>query len=182
MIQSLLVSFLFISSSPFYHLITFLLTLVLIFHRDFTNPNLPTEQKGRPSQVRSVWFFIYLFMNQIFLLIFMKCILIYIYIFLFHLLWNSLDMVMQETCMQFRVLDPGQVLNILNFFGCFVLFCFVFRIVLFFSVLMFVLFSLFPVGFPQVGTFHVNLKSQFDIILAQLNILRSYYHFVSYEK
>lgn len=69
MIQSLLVSFLFISSSPFYHLITFLLTLVLIFHRDFTNPNLPTEQKGRPSQVRSVWFFIYLFIYESNLLI-----------------------------------------------------------------------------------------------------------------
>jgi len=43
---------------------------------------------------------------------------------------------MLETCMVFRVLDPGQVLNLTDLVG---LFCF--QIVLFVSVLMFVLFS-----------------------------------------
>jgi len=36
-------------------------------------------------------------------------------------------------------------------------------------------FFLFTVGFPQVGIFHVQLKSQFDII-EQLNIWRNYHH------
>ena len=50
----------------FNHLITVLSSYhifadsFLIFHRDFTNPNLPTEQKGRPPQVCFVWLFIYL--------------------------------------------------------------------------------------------------------------------------
>jgi hypothetical protein len=115
-------------------------------------------------------------MNGILSLIFVKCILIDICVrFLFHLLWNSLDMVMQEACMVFRVLDPGQVLNLTDLVG---LFCF--QIVLFVSILMFVrFFPLLSVGYPQVSIFHIKLKSQFDIILAQLNILCCY-HFAFY--
>lgn len=85
-------------------------------------------------------------MNWILLLIFVKCILIDICVrFLFHL-WNSLDMVMQETCMVFRVLDPGQVLNLTDLVA---LFCF--QIVLFVSVLMFVLFF-FPPPSSRIST------------------------------
>ena len=49
--------------------------------------------------------------------------------------------------MVFRVLDPGQVLNLTDLVG---LFCF--QIVLFVSVLMFVLFFSFPPPFSWIST------------------------------
>lgn len=52
----------FITWSLFYHVITFFADLFLIFHRDFTNPNLPTEQKGRPSQVCCIWLFLFIYL------------------------------------------------------------------------------------------------------------------------
>jgi len=58
-------------------------------------------------------------MNQIFLLTFVKLFLIH---FILRLLWNSLDMVMQQAC----ILEPGQVLKILIFFGLFALFILLF--------------------------------------------------------
>ncbi|KAH1191285.1 Polypyrimidine tract-binding 3 [Glycine max] len=78
--------------------------------RDFTNPNLPTEQKGRPSQVCSVGsLFIYLRIKSVDLCEVHSNICIFPFI-------NSLDMVMQEICMLLKVLEPGQVLNIFNCF------------------------------------------------------------------
>ena len=122
--------------------------LYFIFHRDFTNPNLPTEQKGRPSQVCSVGsLFIYLRIKSVDLCEVHSNICIFPFI-------NSLDMVMQEICMLLKVLEPGQVLNIFNCFGRFGLVVTLCYFLMYWRLSFF----LFTVGFPQVGIFHVQLK------------------------
>lgn len=85
-------------------------------------------------------------------------------------------MVMQETCMVFRVLEPEQVLNLTALAG---LFCC--QIVLFVSLLIYVLFSPSSSWISAGAYFSDQVEPQFDVILAWLNVL-SYYNFVAYEK
>lgn len=79
-----------------------LLIMSVYMNRDFTNPSLPSEQKGRSSQVclfstpiREICMIAPLCIS--------RCIIFFCS--------SSLVMVMQEVCMPFKLLDPGQVLN-----------------------------------------------------------------------
>ena len=90
-----------------FNVITLLLTL---FQQGLHEPK--SSYRAERQIFTSMFVFIlYLFMNQIFLLIFVKSILMF---FILHLLWNSLDMVMQVMYMLFMLLKPGQVLNVID--------------------------------------------------------------------
>lgn len=118
--------------------------MVLSLPRDYTNPNLPAEQKGRSSQVRATTFSsLFVIFPPLFLLSKFEFIFIY---------WCShLDMVILEVCKHLFVAHSNIAFYssithfILHIFG--------------FSV---------AVGFPQVGAAPVNVMKLYKTTVSLL--------------